>query len=214
VATRDHRGEKELSETVALPRTFSSRYGVPLLRRVSLDIFTTRYFTHCLQCGFCRDQCCQHGVDVDLRALAGIRRHAPGLEAFTGIPRNGWFEDEIERDQNSPGGGAVRTRVRDGRCVFLNRQGRGCLIHAYCLERGLDYHDLKPLVDCLFPLTYEDDALVPACEVEDGSLICLNTGPTLYRGARSELAYYFGEDLVEVLDTLERHQPSAAHRPG
>jgi hypothetical protein len=156
-----------------------------------------------MQCGFCNDQCCSHGVDVDFRALSEIQRHAEALEGFTGIPRHEWFASEIERDETFPGGGAVRTRVRDGRCVFLNRTGRGCGIHAYCLDRGLDYHDLKPLVDCLFPVTYEDGTLVSSEEVDDDTLICLDTGPTLYRGARPELAYYFGEALVEALDAIE-----------
>ena len=74
-----------------------------------------------------------------------------------------------------PGGGSVRTRVVDGACIFRDRRGRGCLVHAYCLERDLDYHTLKPLVDCLFPLTFSEGVLYPAIEVDDGSLICLDT---------------------------------------
>ena len=49
----------------------------------------------------------------------------------------------------------MRTQVKDGRCVFLNRQARGCKVHSYCLDKGLDYHLLKPLVSILFPVTFD-----------------------------------------------------------
>ena len=138
-----------------LSRAFASRYGVPVVARVDPRVFTFRYFTHCLQCGFCHDWCCSHGVDVDLLHVDAIRREADALERFTGIPRARWFEPDVEEDDELPGGGALRTRVEDGRCVFLNREGRGCLLHAYSLARGRDYHELKSIVDCLFPLTFE-----------------------------------------------------------
>jgi hypothetical protein len=97
----------------------------------------------------------------------------------------------------------MRTRVENGRCVFLNRAGRGCLIHAFCLERDMDYHDLKSMVDCLFPVTFAGDVLCAADEVTDGELVCMNQGPSLYRGARAELAYYFGDACVAALDAVE-----------
>jgi hypothetical protein len=188
---------------LSLPQPFLCRLGVPTLRRVAPEIFTRRYFTHCLECGFCNDQCCSYGVDVDLRTFEGIQRHADELEAFTGIPRHKWFRKAKETDRTVPGGGSIRTRVQEGRCVFLSRSRRGCLLHAFALERSLDYHDVKSMVDCLFPLSWEDDALCVADEVEDGTLVCLDTGPSLYRGARKEIAYYFGEQCVEALDTIE-----------
>ena len=40
--------------------------GGPVLSAVDPRIFTLRYFTHCMACGFCHDACCHHGVDVDL----------------------------------------------------------------------------------------------------------------------------------------------------
>jgi hypothetical protein len=174
-----------------------------VISRVDPRIFRSRYFTHCLQCGFCHDWCCSFGVDVDLVTVANLRRHAQALEAYTGIPPERWFEDEIERDPELPGGGALRAAVVDGACVFLNRRGRGCLLHAFCLSRGMDHHELKSLVDCLFPLTFEGGALCVADEVLDAELVCAGQGPTLYRGVRDELAYYFGADCVAALDALE-----------
>lgn len=192
-----------MPSVLTLPRPFASRDGVPVIARVDTRIFTDRYFTHCLQCGFCHDWCCSHGVDVELPRVEAIMRHAADLEAYLGVPRRRWFEPDLERDPDFPGGAARRTRVEDGACVFLNRAGRGCRLHAFCGERGLDYHDLKSMVDCLFPVTFAGDLLCAADEVTDGELVCMNQGPTLYRGARGELAYYFGDACVAALDAVE-----------
>jgi hypothetical protein len=196
---------------ISLPRTFPSRYGVPVLLAVDLRIFSLRYFTHCLECSFCQDWCCQFGVDVDRYHVDQILAHADELEAYTRIPRDRWFTGEVEREADSPGGETWRTRTENGACVFLARPGRGCRLHAFALERGIDHHELKSLVDGLFPLTYEAGVLCPAVEADDHELVCLDTGPTLYRGMRDELRYYFGAELVAVLDRLEsEREPEAA----
>jgi hypothetical protein len=186
-----------------LPRCFASRYGVPVIRGVEAGIFTRRYFTHCLDCTFCHDWCCQFGVDVDLIHHERILQHAAGIEALTGVPRDEWFDPDPDPDSEMPGGGSRRARVRDGACVFLDRRGRGCHIHAYAAARGIDYHDLKSIIDCLFPLTFGDGLLCVTEEVEDGDLVCLDQGPTLYRGLREELRYYFGDDCIAALDAVE-----------
>ena len=191
---------------LTLPRAFPSRDGVPVIRAISTDIFTRTYFTHCLQCGFCNDQCCSYGVDVDVATHERIMQRAPELERATGIPRRHWFRTPRENDPDFPGGGTMRTRVRNGRCVFLNRSGRGCAIHAYALREGFDYHELKSIVDCLFPLTWEDGVLCGASEVEDDTLACLDQGPSLYRGARGEVLYYVGEEGGAAIDDIERRQ--------
>ena len=96
--------------------------------------------------------------------------------------------------------------MKDGACVFLDRKQRGCKIHSYCLDNGIDYHQLKPLVSILFPLTFEGGALVASGELEDKSLICVDQGPNVYEGLRGELAYYFGEGFVAELDGIRaRH---------
>ncbi|NIM51720.1 MAG: hypothetical protein GTN78_25750 [Gemmatimonadales bacterium] len=194
-----------MTEIVALPRPFGSRYGVPVISCVDATIFHRAYFTHCLQCTFCHDWCCQYGVDVDMYHYQRIQRHADRLEVFTGIRREHWFTGEYEEDPQAPGGGSMRTSAMDGGCVFLNRKGRGCLLHVFCLEEGIDYHELKSMVDCLFPITFYEEILGPADEVDDASLVCLDTGPTLYRGLRGELEYYFGGEFVRTLDETEAH---------
>ncbi len=192
-----------MGELHTLARPFPSRYGVPVIAHVDVSIFLKRYFTHCLSCTFCHDSCCSYGVDVDLYHVRQIEQRADALEAYTGVPRDQWFTDDRIEDPELPGGGSVRTRVVNGACVFLDRTDRGCMIHKFCTEFGTDYHDLKSIVDCLFPLCVSDATLCPADEVDDGTLMCVSQGPTLYRGLRDELGYYFGDGLLTVLDELE-----------
>ena len=185
-----------------LHQSYSCRYGVPVLTHVDSRIFTERYFTYCMQCQFCGDSCCAYGVDVDTTNVARILENAGELEAFTGTSRDAWFESEWREDPEFPGGKHTRARVVDGRCVFLNRKGRGCLIHSFCLSKGMDYHDLKPMVSALYPLTFDEGLLHPSAEIGERLLVCIDQGPSLYQGIRDELLYYFGEALIHELDAI------------
>lgn len=187
---------------VSLSRPYPSRYGAPVITKVDPVIFRRRYFTHCMQCSFCHDACCRYGVDVDEATVTRVLARADALEEHLGIPRGEWFDDVVEPDEEAPGGGFRVTRVRDGSCVFHDPAGRGCRLHRFALERGFDYHEIKPMVSALFPVTFGDGVLCASDDVEDGSLVCLDAGPTLYEGARKELRWYFGEDLIAELDRL------------
>jgi len=185
-----------------LGRDYPSRFGAPVISRVDRDVFRLRYFTHCTRCDFCFDACCLHGVDVDRENVARIMKHAATLEPYVGRPARDWFTGHYSGDRDFPGGSYTRTQVRDGACVFLNRPSRGCFLHSYSIRAGIDYHDLKPMVSALFPITFGDGVLQPADEVQDGTLVCSGVGPTLYEGLRDELLYYFGPAFVGELDGL------------
>jgi hypothetical protein len=187
----------------ALSRPYACRWGVPVVDRVDTHIFLRTYFVECLKCSYCHDSCCQYGVDVDAENVARIEARADELERYTGVSRDRWFTREWTSDAEFPGGRHTRTRVDDGACVFRNRAGRGCTIHSFALAGGIDYHDLKPMVSVLFPITFDAGLLHPSNEIEDRSLQCYNDGPTLYRGVRGEIAWYFGGPLVDELDALE-----------
>ena len=167
-------------------------------------VFHRRYFGICLQCTFCHDACCQHGVDVAVAERDRILAHADALEPIVGLPRQQWFREQLVEDADFPGGAATRTAVVNGGCVFLRQGARGCLLHAYALERGEDYHGIKPMVSALFPVTFGEGALICSGELVDGSLVCAGEGPTAYEMARDELAYYFGAGLIVELDALRQ----------
>jgi Fe-S-cluster containining protein len=191
---------------VPLTKIYYGRFGIPAISRVDTDIFTRTYFTHCMSCNFCHDSCCAHGADVDINIANRLLGKTVELEAFTGISREEWFTGEFIDDQEIYGGKYTRTKVKDGACVFLNRNGRGCLIHNFCLVNDVDFHELKPMICYLFPVTFYEGLLRPANEIQDNSLICLGNGPTLYQAAKSDILYYFNEALTAELDKMENIQ--------
>ena len=191
---------------VDLKQEYRSRGGAPIIDRVDVAIFHKVYFMQCMSCTFCYDVCCHFGVDVDVENMGRILEHAEKLEAFTNTSRDEWFENWRAEDQDFPGGQYTRTRRDTIGCIFLNKTGRGCGLHTFCLTEGLDYHELKPLVSTLFPLTFDNGLLGPSNELKDDSVICAGQGTTLYRGVRDELNYYFGPGLVAELDALEQRE--------
>lgn len=188
---------------LVLDEEYPSALGGPVLRAVDPQIFTLRYFTHCLDCGFCRDACCEHGVDIDVGNAARLRALPQDFHDRIAVTQDRWFTSDVIADPEFPGGEHVRTTVQGGACIFRNEAARGCAIHGYCLEQGLDYHLLKPMVSVLFPVTFEQGVLTASGEAADGSLVCSGTGPSLYDGARDELRYYFGPGLIAELDELK-----------
>lgn len=176
--------------------------GIPGIHQVDPDIFRLRYFRDCMSCDFCHDSCCSWGADVAVPERDRILRHADALRAYVPHPVERWFTQEVSYDHEYEGGAFVRTQTADGRCVFLNRKGRGCLLHAFALDSGQDYHAIKPMVCWLFPVIFDRGLLRPNFDVRDG-LICVDRGPTLYRSARDELRTRFGEPLISALDRLE-----------
>lgn len=188
---------------IPLSRPYASRHGVPVLERVDPAIFTLRYFSACLQCTFCHDACCEHGVDISGEEVGRVLAHADALEVRVGVPRAEWFVEGWSADAEFPSGRHTRTRVRDGACVFLDRRSRGCHLHAFALAAGADYHDVKPMVSALFPITFDQGALLPSEELRDGRLVCSGVGPTLFSAVKGELAWYFGQALVDELAALQ-----------
>jgi hypothetical protein len=134
--------------------------------------------------------------------VARLKAAPQRFKDLVGVPESEWFTVDAVADSEFPSGHHVRTELRNGACVFRNPNGRGCLIHGFCLEEGLDYHLLKPMVSVLFPLTFEQGVLVASDESLDGTLICGGAGPSCYDGAREELRYYFGSGLIGELDML------------
>jgi len=188
---------------IALSKSYPCKLGGPILNAVDTRIFTSRYYQDCMGCSFCHDSCCQHGVDVDADNAVRLLAAPEKFKSLVGIPESQWFTDDVIADAEFPSGHHRRTQIRGGACVFRSPKTRGCLIHAFCLEEGLDYHSLKPMVSVLFPLTFEHGVLMPSTEVLDGTLICAGDGPSCYDGVRGELEWYFGAALTHELDALK-----------
>ncbi|MGL4423402.1 MAG: YkgJ family cysteine cluster protein [Gemmataceae bacterium] len=205
-----------------LSRAYVCRFGAPVLDRVDPRIFQLTYFGKCMDCTFCHDACCQYGADIEMPRVEALDKIKDELEAYMKVPREWWFRDDPEDvgilpEPEYPGGAYTRTGVTDlpeGRsahneyaCVFLDPAGRGCMIHRFALERGIQVHEIKPLVCLLFPLSFDQALLKPAYEFEVEDLICQGPGPTLYESAKDDVRWYFGEELVAELDAMQREFP-------
>ncbi|NUQ21965.1 MAG: hypothetical protein HOQ09_13535 [Gemmatimonadaceae bacterium] len=191
-----------MSDPLTLSRPYAARDGAPVIHAVDPAIFERRYFARCMACGFCADACCAHGVDVDGRVEEALLAESAAIESHTGVPVASWFAGPAQPDADVPGGTLRRTAVRDGFCVFHTPNGRGCMLHAYALATGRDYHLVKPMVSTLFPVTFGEGTLLVSDELDEGSLVCGGDGPTAYEAARDEIRYYFGDSLVSELDSL------------
>lgn len=191
--------------TVKLSKTYESIFHRPYLRFVNPMVFELKYYSQCKSCRFCQDWCCSFGIDIFLLERKKLLSKQRELGKLTGISSKRWFTKKENQEKEYPGNKKyVRTRVINGKCVFYDSNNRGCLLHKYCLDYNLDYHQLKPMLCCLFPLDFYGYILGPAFEVRKNTLVCLNTGISLYSGVRQELEYYFGEKLVNELDKVKR----------
>jgi Fe-S-cluster containining protein len=205
-----------------LSRPYPCVFGAPVLDRVDPRIFRLTYFGRCMDCTFCHDACCQYGADIELIRVAEILKYRAELEAYLGVPRAEWFREDpadfgVWEDTDYPGGEYTRTRVvplaagrspynRSG-CVFLDPAGRGCRLHRFALERGIDVHEFKPMICLIFPASFNQGVLTPAHEFEEtNELVCQGPGSTIYRAARPDILYYFGPELVAELDRMEAEE--------
>ena len=184
----------------------------PRFRQVWASIFTSRLASDCMthQCTMVEthtqklDACCQYGCDVDLRERDAILARAEQIRPLlrAEVQQRPWFETEVEYDPDYPSGAVVRTEVVDAGCLFLQHDRRGCAIHRASIEQGWNFRGVKPAICRLFPLSYEEDAIVIADEYAEYSCAHVE-GPTLYRITRDTLGELFGAELVRALDAAE-----------
>jgi hypothetical protein len=115
------------------------------------------------------DGCCSHGAyftDADdlSRVTAAVARLTDDDWQLAGVGRGSWTEEEDAEDEEGSGGGnvkALKTRVVDGACVFLNRPGFpggiGCALHRMALRTGVHPLTTKPDVCWQLPVRREQE---------------------------------------------------------
>jgi Fe-S-cluster containining protein len=171
---------------------------------VHRDIFLKTYFAQCLQCNFCHDWCCSFGADIDIQNVERIEQRKEEILPFVRPPEGEWFEADYTYYEEYAGNQYTRINPQGPRCVFISKDQRGCGLHRYAVSKGMDYHEIKPLVCILFPLSFEEGILSLAAELHDNSLVCSGEGYSAYQSMRNELDHYFGRELVEELDGVEK----------
>ena len=171
---------------------------------VHRDIFLKQYFAHCLQCNFCQDWCCSFGADIDIGNVEKIQEQKEEILPFVRPPEGEWFEADYTYYEEYAGSQYTRINPQGPRCAFISKDQRGCGLHRYALSKQMDYHEIKPLVCILFPLSFGEGILSTAPELDDNSLVCSGSGYSAYQAMRSELEFYFGHGFLEELDSIEK----------
>ena len=167
--------------------------------RVSPSLREERFAAGC-DTRRCVGRCCRSGVWLDPEERDRVLAHADRVRAAMdpGQPRDArrWFSRRVIADSDFPSGRAVHTRVRGGRCVFLDGAGR-CVLQKASPE-GVA---LKPFFCTAFPvtdgvLTLDDKdfrAGQPCCDSTEG-------GPlTVFEACAMELTHVLGEEGLAAL---------------
>ena len=190
---------------VLLDKKYYHLYNEMAISQIDTRIFTIKYNGFCMSCNLCTDNCCKYGTKVDNISFKNIMKNAKLLESVMKIPQKDWFANEFIADEHYPGSKYVRTNLNEQSCVFFNKKKENCYIHELCFNLQIDYHELKPVVCCLFPLEFSHETLKPAIEFEDDDVRCIGGTLSLYDGVKDEVAYYFGTELVEELNSLSKY---------
>lgn len=169
-----------------------------IIKEIDENLFNRKYVSHCIDCSFCEDLCCNYGCPMDWSEIERVLSFAHQLEVELGIPSSQWFEDVMEINDEYPSGKVIRTRVYNGKCVFYKKGTRGCSLHRFGLEKGIDVHMLKPMVCCLFPVTWEKERLLVSEFLDE--LPCCDKGVFIFEAQKDELRFYLGNDFVTELE--------------
>lgn len=182
--------------------------------KVQRDIFVLHLSPDCMshECRLRKENdrvkleaCCQYGVDVDIGERDGILAHADQIKDILDAEVRDlpWFKSEVTEDEDFPSGKFVRTETYNDGCLFLSHDQRGCAVHRASIEGGWDFHGIKPNICRLFPMSYDNEAIVMSDDYADYSCAFEPDTPTVYRVGRPDLEAIFGSELVIELDRVE-----------
>ena len=155
------------------------------------------------------DACCQHGCDVSLAEREKILARAEEVRAVLDEPWRDtarWFDasdPEIDSEGTTWLRAATAGPEENSGCVFLQHDRRGCALHRAALAHDFAPAEIKPMVCRLYPLSWADGLLCLSDDFYRYSCAELS-GPTVYRLQRATLGDLFGDELVAMLDRLER----------
>jgi Fe-S-cluster containining protein len=148
----------------------------------------------------CTSECCEGGVYADVRERDAILAHREIVKQEMDETQDQnealWFETAEHEDPDYPSGRCVGTREINGKCAFLDGQGR-CSIQVACANRGMNKWALKPLFCILYPITIEEGVLSFDAMLQ-GEHGCCSTqsrfAVPLFEGCREELVHLLGEE--------------------
>ncbi len=163
----------------------------------------------------CVGHCCSSGVMADVRErdrILGFRESIKQLmDATQTTDESKWFEKTEEEDSDYPSGRAVGTEVWNGKCVFLNAEGR-CTVQLAEEVEGLPRFSLKPFFCVLYPITI-DDGVVTYDDYQERRACCHMSKQytkSVIKVCRDELIHVLGEEGYRELAALAERWSSEA----
>jgi len=144
-----------------LSQPYPSCYKVPVIKYVDDTIFTQHSFC-LLDCmhDSCKDLCCYRGEDASKSEIERIMKYQCQLQPLLSTPIEKCFGSVFIEDDDYPSGSYTRTKVINGKCVFL--KDKGCILHSIALANNIDFHELKPISGSLFPVSFNYGLLQPS----------------------------------------------------
>ncbi len=152
----------------------------------------------------CNGECCYYGVYTDLEEYKSILNESEEIIELMDETQsknvNEWFENQ-EEDKDFKSGIAVGTKVINGKCAFLNKQGL-CVLQKLGINRNEFAWKYKPLYCILFPLTIWEGYLTIDNEHIERLNYCnknLNNNSTIFDSCKDELIFLLGENGYKEL---------------
>ncbi len=158
----------------------------------------------------CNGECCYYGVYTDLEEYKSILNESEEIIELMDETQsknvNEWFENQ-EEDKDFKSGIAVGTKVINGKCAFLNKQGL-CVLQKLGINRNEFAWKYKPLYCILFPLTIWEGYLTIDNEHIERLNYCnknLNNNSTIFDSCKDELIFLLGENGYKELFDIEKN---------
>jgi Fe-S-cluster containining protein len=164
----------------------------------------------------CTSTCCRGGVYADLSERDAILRHRDMIKQHMDETQLSdeslWFEEKETDDRDFASGKCIGTTEHNGKCVFLDRQGR-CSVQVASVHAGMDRWAIKPLFCILFPIEITN-GVVSFDDLLQDDQPCCSVGDTfetpIFRACRDELTHLLG---AEGYERLEEHYRSLTRQP-
>jgi hypothetical protein len=164
----------------------------------------------------CTAACCLGGVYADVQERNKVLAHHDMIARYmdetqpsdTGL----WFEEGEEKDTDFPSGWCVGTREVNGKCAFLDKQGR-CSLQVAATGEGMHRWSFKPLYCILYPIEISGKT-VQFDDLLQGDEHCCSVSEDfevpLFQACRDELTFLLGE---EGFRQLELHYEKLRTKP-
>jgi len=149
----------------------------------------------------CGDSCCRWGADFDEESMQLVYKNRLIIEKLIKRKLDLCFLKRKLGDSEFLGGNALRSRIRNGFCVFHNQSGKGCVLFALAYNGQIPQRAI-PSICRLYPLTWNFGHLEVYKPIEKGcnTIIKSNkTGKSIMRTQKQAV-----EDIFSFIKNIKR----------